>query len=162
LGVVLCDTSMRENIETTIDMMPYIVKGQDDYEPDDSFEEAHPIQSGEYQARRLSDEGDVDYIIFYAMSGRNYIIETDIPEWYSTDTTLTIYDPGRTQIAYDEDGGINGGSKILWYAPYTGVCYIKVDKSHSYSYGSYGLSLYWQYSGNAVQYGLEKLREWSH
>jgi hypothetical protein len=156
-GVVFIDTRAGPEIEATIDLMLYIVRNTDDYEPDDDFDSAGVIQVGEYQARSLIDTADVDYVSFYAVSGKKYVIETRIHE--GSQTNFTLYDPGRTQFAYDDSSGDDGGSKITWLASYTGVCYIKVDTSY-WTY--YRLMLYRTHAENEVQAARQKYDEWMY
>jgi hypothetical protein len=158
-GAVLLDTTKGSSAATSIDLMLYTVTVTDDYEPDNDFDHASVIQPGEYQARSLLSSSEVDYVSFYAFMGLYYDVETEIHG--GSQTTLTLYDPGHTQLAYDTNSGTNGGSKIVWLAAYTGVCYIKVATSYSYVY--YGLSLSSGASaGNELHSALFKYNEWSN
>ncbi len=161
-GGLLLDTTTGTEKSIAIDLSLYTINAStaDDYEADNTFETAGVIQGGEYQARSLHNSADDDYVSFYAVSGRKYVIEGIIQNNYSL-IQMWLYDPAHTQLAYDYSYGSSGydGASIEWNASYTGVCYIKI--SSDYSTLSYGLGLSWYTITNNVKSEQQLFKDWS-
>lgn len=161
-GGLLLDTTMGAEKNIAIDLSLYKINAStvDDYEADNTFETAGVIQGGEYQARSLNNSADDDYVSFYAVSGRKYVVDGVIHNNYSM-IQMWLYDPSHTQLAYDSyNGGYSsGGASIEWNASYTGVCYIKI--SSDYSTLSYRLGLSWYTITNNVKAEQQLFKDWS-
>ena len=153
---VLTDTRFGGEIDVVLDLELHITQVDDLHEEDDTFQTASVIQVGEYQARSLMDTADVDYVSFYATSGRTYAMETE--RHGGSQTNLTLYDPGLNQLAYNQYGGDGGGSRIVWTAPYSGACYVKVDNTGSSTY--YGLWVYRTSPDDSARGLYLKWKEW--
>ena len=116
-----------------------IVYAADQYEPDDSIDEASEIAPGESQERTLQDSADVDVVIFTAVEGKTYTIETSIADSDYTDTELTLYTSEGSYIDENDDKDENTYESMLeWTAPTSGVYTIEVT---TISPGPYGLIL---------------------
>jgi len=69
--------------------------------------------------------GDRDWYKFTAVAGDDWTLKTTSP--WPTDTVLRLYAvDGRTELAYDDDGGYGNASKITWRAPADGTYYAQV------------------------------------
>ena len=96
----------------------------DQYEPDDSMQQAKEIKPGEEQRRSISPPGDVDWVKFILTEPSTVVIETSGP---SGDTVLYLYDSSGNRIAYDDDGGPNYWSRIEKDLD-PGIYYVKVTE----------------------------------
>ena len=111
----------------------------DQYEPDNSIDEASEIAPGESQERTLQDSDDIDVVIFTAEEGKTYTIETSIAEGDYTDTELVLYTSEGSYIDENDDKDENTYESLLeWTAPSSGVYTIEV---RTLSSGPYGLIL---------------------
>ncbi len=124
---------------SSIEIDEDIVYEADQYEPDDSIDEASEIVPGESQERTLQDSADVDVVIFTAVEGKTYTIETSITEGEYTDTELTLYTSESSYIDENDDKGEDTYESLIeWTAPTSGVYTIEVT---TLSPGPYGLIL---------------------
>ena len=100
----------------------------DQYEPDNTMDDASEIVPGESQERTLQDYDDVDFVFFNAEEGKTYTIETTISEDDETDTELYLYDNESTYIdGNDDKDETTYESLIEWTAPASGVYMIEVS-----------------------------------
>jgi len=106
----------------------------DQYEPDDTMDQASTMSIGESQHHNFHKPGDVDWIKFYAQSGHAYIIETyNLGD--NCNTVIYLYDSNGNEITYDDDSGTEDyASKIEWTCQHSGYYYVKV-KHYSNKYG---------------------------
>lgn len=74
--------------------------GDDEFEPDNSFNEAGTFEPGAVQVHSIS-PGDEDYILFTLDGPYDVTIETT---GLSGDTKLWLYTENHTELAYDDDG----------------------------------------------------------
>jgi pimeloyl-ACP methyl ester carboxylesterase len=81
----------------------------DAYEPDDSYTFAKPILNRVPQTRSIAPARDVDWAQFTATVKSSIVLETIGP---SGDTQLWLANSSRNTLAYDDDSGINGFSRI--------------------------------------------------
>lgn len=98
----------------------------DQYEPDDSMDEASGIELGEYQRHSIHLPGDHDWLSFRAMQGTTYLVETSNlgPEM---DTVVFLYAQDGEELAQDDDGAEEPrASRITWTATKTGTLHILV------------------------------------
>lgn len=99
----------------------------DQYEPDNTINDASEIMPGESQERTLQDYNDVDYVFFNAEEGKTYTIETSISDDDETDTELGLYDNASTLLDGNDDrDDTTYESFIEWTAPDSGVYMIEV------------------------------------
>lgn len=97
----------------------------DSYEHDDSFATARVITSGQAQERSIDSASDIDYVKFTLTEESCVSIETSGMEG---DTVLTLYDSTQSQIAYDDDGGEGGFSRIEVNDLPAGIYYVMVNE----------------------------------
>jgi hypothetical protein len=123
---------------------PEVVTDADDYEPNNSFEEAMadeptlPIQVPILLELTFHTSGDIDYFRFYTKEDRWYQATTS--DLNLVDTLVEIYDEDRKRVERDDDGGGGLASKASWEADYDGYYYIVVRNNVSSS-GSFDLTL---------------------
>jgi hypothetical protein len=123
---------------------PIPTTDEDDYEPNDSFEEANqevptlPIQVPILLELTFHTSDDQDYFRFYTKEDRSYQATTS--DLSLVDTLVEIYDEDRTRIERDDDGGGGLASQATWKADYDGYYYIVVQNNVA-SAGSYNLTL---------------------
>jgi len=116
----------------------------DAYEPDDTCAQARTFTvNGPAQTHTLHTMSDTDWVKFTATVGTRYTIETS-NLGAETDTMLYLYRSDcSTQIANDDDGGVDSASRIVWDADASGTFYVKVGATF-YVFGApnnYDLSI---------------------
>jgi len=117
---------------------------EDDYEPNDSFEEAMaedptlPIQVPILLELTFHNADDVDYFRFYTKEDRWY--EATTSDLDLVDTLVEVYDEDQVRVARDDDGGGGLASQASWKADYDGYYYIVVQNNVD-SRGSYNLTI---------------------
>jgi len=111
----------------------------DEYEPDDTCEDAKPISDdGTRQSRMLLPEGDQDWVEFEAQLGAIYVSQT----YGSTDTYMCLYASDcTTMIDYDDDGGEGLNALIEWTCASADTYYLMVEGWSFYDIGEYELEL---------------------
>ncbi len=112
----------------------------DDYEPNDTFEQAPvlPIQVPIDLELTFHSTADVNFFQFYTKSNRWYQASTS--DLIGVDTVLEIYNRDQTRIARDADSAGGFASRVSWRAEYDGYYYVVVRNSVA-STGSYALTL---------------------
>lgn len=101
----------------------------DTFEPDDSRAEASSIPvNGEIQAHVACPAGDRDWVRFTAAAGVTYTLET-VGLGVKSDTVLCLYDNIGTEIACDDEGGVNHGSRLTWQAPAPGEYFVEIRQA---------------------------------
>jgi hypothetical protein len=112
---------------TPTPFVPTPEPGADSFEPDDSLDQASPIETdGAPQAHTLHPAGDRDYVSFQAEAGTTYVVETGGlgPE---CDTLVTLYDQDGAMLAGDDDGGEESlASRVSWTADEDGMLIVEV------------------------------------
>jgi len=99
----------------------------DEYEPDDTWQQASPIEvNGTPQSHNFHIPGDQDYVKFGAEAGKVYTIRT-LNLSQGNDTILILYDTnGTTQLEYNDDDPDNApASKIVWTCSAAGTYFVK-------------------------------------
>ena len=98
----------------------------DEYEPDDSAEQATRMEIGETQRHNRHVSADEDWISFRAEPGQTYVIATSrLGE--RADTVIYLYDREGNELAVDDDGGEEERASWLeWTAPNGGLFFVKV------------------------------------
>ena len=97
------------------------------------------ISPGTSMEGRLVDGSNEDYYSFRADRGVYYAIEAHLLT--HPDTVMQLLDSDGHEIASDDDGGADGGSRIGWEASEDGTYYIVVSGFYSDYTGSYRLTL---------------------
>ena len=99
----------------------------DQYEPDNTQDDASEIMPGESQERTLEDPDDVDFVTFSAVEGKVYTIETSINEVDNTDTELTLRASDLSMIDENDDKNDDSYESLIeWTATSTGTYLIEV------------------------------------
>ena len=120
----------------------------DKYGPDDTWQQAWPIEPGTPQDHNFHTAGDVDYVRFGVSAPLTYTIWTTPTLGSPTDTLLTLYDTDGTTLLWEHNNNDaeNGDlcSTITWHFTATGTYFAKVEE-------------YWSQGGCApeFQYKLE-------
>jgi hypothetical protein len=98
----------------------------DEYEPDDSAEQATRVEIGETQRHNRHVSADEDWISFRAEPGQTYVIATSrLGE--RADTVLYLYDREGNELALDDDGGQEERASWLeWTAPSPGLFFVRI------------------------------------
>jgi hypothetical protein len=98
----------------------------DEWEPDDTPQEASTIEVGGVQTHNLHAAGDEDWLYFEAEAGTSYVVETS-NLGREIDTVISLYDVAGNQLACDDDGGEEfGSSRLFWVAGEGGRLYVQV------------------------------------
>ena len=99
----------------------------DEYEPDDTSEEASVIEMGSHQNHNLHVTGDHDWMSFRAEAGTRYVVATyDLGG--RIDTIVSLYDSEGGELTSDDDsGGEPLASRLAWMPDEDGVLYIMVQ-----------------------------------
>lgn len=103
--------------------------GQPDvYEPDNSSIAASLISDGYPKTHTMHTATDEDWSRFVLTCRSKVVIETSSAAAASGDTRMWLYDDTLSEIAYDDDGGAGGYSKITSGILEPGTYFIKVDE----------------------------------
>ncbi|KJR40877.1 secreted protein containing S-layer homology region domain protein [Candidatus Magnetoovum chiemensis] len=110
--------------------------GQDEYEPDDEPHQASVINIDEEEKRYhdFHQDGDTDWIMFYATGGRDYTIEISDPQ-SNIDPIVELYYENDLTSAIDiiDDGQIGEEESRSWRCQADGFYYLKVyDYDNTY------------------------------
>ncbi len=116
----------------------------DQYEPDDTMDEASAIGVGESQSRTFHDTSDVDYAWFEAKAQTGYIIATELTS-ADMDSILTLFDEDGDTLAsnddYETEDYFGLESRIAWTAEVSGRVYVEVSSWSDAEPGAYYLTL---------------------
>lgn len=109
----------------------------DSYEPDNSYGNASSIATdGTVQEHTIHVSDDEDWMVFYAVAGNSYEIET----FGAIDMLLALYGvDGSTQLDSDDDGAESGLNSHLDFSPVTTAYYYV--KATAYGTGAYQISV---------------------
>jgi hypothetical protein len=116
-----------------VDSQGRICAGWDDFEPDNTPAEAHPLLlNGSAQTLTLSSRSDSDWFRFEAIAGERYLFESIVPDTVRGDTILWLYDTdGRTAIAlgdsYRAFERLGDHDALRWQALRDGPFYLQVQ-----------------------------------
>ena len=107
-------------------------------DPDDhagSFDDATRVSANDVAEGSIV-AGDEDFFVIDTRRDGIYIFET-----HGLDTIIELFDEDGYTLAYDDDGGSNGGSRLSWTVSSPENLYLVVSGYDSYSTGSYELSV---------------------
>jgi len=113
--------------EYSIMISSVLVGAADEYEDDDSYENATKIYDESIQDHNFYDD-DSDWLSFEAKKDTNYTIETETIG-VDADTVLALYDTdGVTELTRDDNSSSSSvaGSLIEWVAPSSSIYYINI------------------------------------
>jgi hypothetical protein len=117
----------------------------DEYEPDDSQEQASTIEVGSLQTHNVHVTGDHDWVCFQAVAGTEYVVET-LNLGDRIDTQISLYAPSGELLAEDDDGSEEELASLLtWSALKDGPLCVMVRDLEDQRAGSgteYTLSVY--------------------
>ena len=101
------------NYDLGVTQMGCGVEG-DEYEPDNSYTTARPIEvNGAAQRHNLHVAGDDDWVYLDATAQSSYVVETsDLAS--RCDTEIYLFDSEGVLVRSDDDGGTGRGSRIAW------------------------------------------------
>jgi len=112
-----------ESIQDFLNGVPLL--GPDAAEPDDTLEQARPLQiDAQPERRSLHIPGDVDWVSLSLAGDESVAVFTESSH---CDTYLQFYDSDGTLLAEDDDGGENGGSRLAFTALEAGAYYARVS-----------------------------------
>jgi len=118
----------------------------DVYEPDDTLEQASPIEPGEIQEHTLHDSYDMDFVRFEVEAGVRYTLATnydEVGEGYDLDTVILLINQDGYVIVENDDYEDSLTSRLSWTFDVSGTFYALVMAYDPYRYfedGSYQLS----------------------
>jgi hypothetical protein len=105
---------------------------EDEYEPDDTLEQANEILLGTPQMHGLHHPADRDWVSFEAVEGKTYVIETS-GLGGGMDTLISLYDEKGEKLAENDDGGSESrASRITWSAESSGTLYVAIEDYYGY------------------------------
>ncbi len=105
---------------------------EDEYEPDDSMEQANEILLGTPQAHGIHRPEDRDWVFFEAEEGKTYLIETSRLHG-GMDTIIFLHDDAGEKLAENDDSGTEDlASRITWMARSSGRLYVAVQDYSGY------------------------------
>lgn len=116
-----------------------VQSGPDSFESDDTHQSASVINISdpEAQSHNFHDRGDQDWVKFYAVVGKTYLITVDYPE-PRCDAVLMVYDrDGASQLSAVDHSGYGEGESTFWTCPADGIYYVMVKQ---YNESDFGLS----------------------
>jgi hypothetical protein len=106
-------------------LTPEVRAEPDEYEPDDTFEQAKDIVIGVPQQHTFHSDDDVDWVKFQITSAGDYTIRARGVNSNRLDTCIELFDSNQRSIGDDDDGGDNLDSMLsLRLDP--GTYYLKV------------------------------------
>lgn len=110
----------------------------DDFEPDNSEENATLLTTEDFQSHSIFPIGDIDY--YYIELNRSSTISIEI-HGLSGDSLLYIYDSDTNLITYDDDSGVGYLSRISNYNLTGGIYFVVVTEySDDYIITEYDIS----------------------
>ena len=108
-------------------------------EPNDDFSTANELVAGDDKNAAIDPAAEVDFFAIAVTAGLPVEFEThggDIG-----DTKMYLYDTdGVTELAYNDDGGVNWYSKITYDFTADGIYFVKVTGYNSSTVGTYILT----------------------
>ena len=107
LGTVLFLSAL---IVTCVQASSFFSMDADSYEPDDDFEHASTINSGDSQNHSIDPVGDQDYATFTLIAESGISLSTSGSS--GGDTRLNLYDSDQNPIDFNDDSGDGGWSLI--------------------------------------------------
>ncbi len=107
---------------------------EDDYEPDNTREDAFYNEEMITTNHSIHRKSDVDFTKLELKGGFSYIFETDCSSY---DTYMKLLDENGNLILEDDDGGVNRCSRIDYFTPVNQTVYLEV-----YTYDHETIAIY--------------------
>ncbi len=95
----------------------------DGFEPDDSYWQAVPLDPFVGQSHSICPIGDQDWYVFRLTATTDIVLETS---GSYGDSVMWLYDANRSEIDFDDDGGVDFWSRIDWRGLTAGTYYVQV------------------------------------
>jgi hypothetical protein len=112
-----------------------MVLQEDEYEPDDTMEQASQILLGVPQEHGIHSTEDTDWIFFDTEAGKTYVVETSGLRG-GMDTMVSLYDEQGRKLGENDDGGAEDlSSRIIWMARASDTAYVAVQGYSGYEVG---------------------------
>jgi len=110
-------------------LSPLAAAAQDIFDGRDEFPGGWPllIPNAPPQPHAFYVDGDVDWVSFWGVTGRQYVVFTS-ELGVGNDTQLELFRPGMIIIATDDNGGGGLASRIAFTATRTGIYYVKISR----------------------------------
>ena len=124
--------------ECGLDMTPAHPGADADDDHADTADGATPVSVGEAVQGAVDYELDMDFFVFEAEAGAPYRIEVSLGTL--SDSVAVLYDAAGLELKYDDDGGEDLASRLLWKADSSGSYYVAV-RGYEVLTGSYTLNL---------------------
>ena len=127
--------------ESAVPAKPRVAAMGDDTRDDhgDSIDEATFVTVGDPVAGVVDHGSDVDYFAFAAERGQTY--EIDVELGTLDDSVAALYDAEAWELAFDDDSGDFGGSRITWTVAESSDHYVAVTAWGGGDTGSYTLTV---------------------
>ena len=131
------------NIATTetfefgeFDLQAPLLCPMDDFEPDDNYHHAVPIETNETPVNRVVDVyDDEDWFFFEAASGMDYILHTD-NYGANVDITIDLFDQdGLTTLDTEKINDSEKEQVVKWQAFQDGTYFVRISRSTSSVFG---------------------------
>ena len=126
------------------DLQAPLLCAADAREPDDTFYNAEALSAPGSSTRLLDIADDEDWVVFSAVAGQRYIIQTS-GLGPGLETVVEVYDSsGLTLLAADDNGGGAGASRLSWTPTRSDDYFVRVVPAAGSSVGcsgTYTLSL---------------------
>ena len=119
----------------------------DDYEIDDSYDQANVIVINDMNAQQhnFHAQEDQDWVKFYAVAGETYTVEVS-DTGSNCDAVIELYGTnGTSRITVKDDGGAGESEELNWVCPQDGIYFVKVRNYEVSVYGentAYALKVY--------------------
>ncbi len=141
----------------TVTPAPTPAEGVDGYEPDDTMDQANPIEiDGPAQTHNLNPPGDRDYLTFEVSARTRYTVETG-NLGAECDTVLFLYDEDGIELTHDDDGGEGElASRVSWTAQQDGVFFAEVRAFDEEAQGADTEYDVWVSEGEAIVSELDE------
>ncbi|WP_028458686.1 hypothetical protein [Chloroflexus sp. Y-396-1] len=97
----------------------------DAFEPDNTIDQAKPLQLDVIQDRSFTYSGDVDWVRFRTQPGQTYLFRTfDLDD--QADTTLSLHDEDGSELAFNDDADGGRASAIVYRSDREETLYLRL------------------------------------
>ncbi|MDH4208494.1 MAG: hypothetical protein OEV76_06455, partial [Anaerolineae bacterium] len=104
-----------------------LVLAEDEYEPDDTQEQANRISQGSSQVHTIHQPEDRDWVFLEVQEGQTYVVETSGLQG-GMDTIIFLHEKEGEALAENDDSGAEEmGSRITWLARSSGTLYVAIQ-----------------------------------
>ncbi len=97
----------------------------DAFEPDNTIDQAKPLQLDVIQNRSFTYSGDVDWVLFRTQPGQTYLFRTfDLDD--QADTTMSLHDEDGSELAFNDDADGGRASAIVYRSDRAKTLYLRL------------------------------------